>query len=159
MLHVCDKRKNIIFVVWDGRMTVGDWLNQAPRLLAEPDWPYIFRVIGDVQTASDTGTIGDQKIERVAALFDAHPETLVKKRLAVLANDQFGKARSVACSRIMALRWSCSIAWIRLASSSVLTQSKPKRRLSNYASGFEVRRRKSGKFASFGHIPSAHQIL
>jgi hypothetical protein len=78
--HVCDKQKSIIFVVWDGRVTADDW-------------PNISRVIGDAQTASDTASIGEKEIERVAALFAAHPETVMKKRLAVLANDMFGRAR------------------------------------------------------------------
>jgi hypothetical protein len=93
ILHVCDKQKNIIFVVWDGRVTADDWLNQAPKLLAEPDWPHISRVIGDAQTASDTASIGDKELEAVAALFGAHPETVVKKKVAVLANNMFGRAR------------------------------------------------------------------
>jgi hypothetical protein len=93
ILHVCDKQKNIIFVVWDGRVTADDWFNQAPKLMAEPDWPYISRVIGDVQTASDTASIGDKEVEVVAALFGTRPEAMINKKLAVLADDQFGKAR------------------------------------------------------------------
>ncbi len=92
IIHLFDRRKNIIFIVWDGKVTADDWLNQVPKLLAEPDWPGISRLIADVQTASDTASIGDKEIETVAAIFGGRAETLNKKRLAVLANDLFGRA-------------------------------------------------------------------
>jgi len=91
--HVCDREKNIIFIVWDGAVTADDWLNQAPKLLAEPDWPNISRLIADVHTATDTASITDTVIEKITALYGARPEIVSKKRLAILANDLFGKAR------------------------------------------------------------------
>ena len=92
ILHLFDKQKNIIYIVWDGKVTAEDWLNQAQKLLAEPDFPSISRLIVDAQTASDTTSIGEKEIEAVAALFGTYQETLIKKRMAILANDLFGKA-------------------------------------------------------------------
>jgi len=91
--YQCDRAKNTIFIVWDGEVTADEWLAQAHKLMAEPDWPAITRLITDVGTVSNTASIGDQEIETVAALFRAHSGTTIKKRLAILANDLFGKAR------------------------------------------------------------------
>ena len=92
ILYVCDRQQDIIYIVWDGKVTGDDWLNHAAKLLAEPDWSHISHMITDARTAFDTASIGDKEIKAAAVLFAAHAETLVKKKVAIVANDLFGRA-------------------------------------------------------------------
>jgi hypothetical protein len=93
IIHICDRQKNVIFVVWDGAVTGGVWLAHARSLLAEPEWPAIFRIIGDLRTVSDTRSIRDEEIEKAAALFTADPAIVAGKRVAIVATEEFRKAK------------------------------------------------------------------
>ena len=92
MIHLFDRPKNTIYVVWDGEINAETCINQARKLLAEPDWPAISRLIVDTQMASTTVTMEDMQI--VAALFGEHPENVMKKKVAILAGSLFSRART-----------------------------------------------------------------
>ena len=92
ILYSLDTPKNILYIVWKGEIKAETWFNQVRKLTAEPDWPAISRVIVDLQNAS-TNVI-NQDIETIATLFGEHPGQVVKKRVAVLANELFGKAKT-----------------------------------------------------------------
>ena len=62
-------------------------------LTTDPAWRVCPRFLADLQTVSDTATIGDEAIERAAALLAADPEIISKKRGAAVADREFWKAR------------------------------------------------------------------
>lgn len=106
IIYSCERQKGVIFIVWDGEVTADDWFHHIHKLLSEPDWLIIPRIIADVQTASDTESIGDKEIEAVAALFSEQAEIVSQKRAAVLANQMFGKAKKF---ETQALRFGASL--------------------------------------------------
>ena len=55
VIYSTDKRNNIIYIVWDGRINIDNWLQQISALSAEPDWPAISRIVADARTASTLG--------------------------------------------------------------------------------------------------------
>ena len=63
ILHYSDRQKGIVFVVWDGQVTWAYWYKHVRMLLADPDWPMISRFIVDLQSVTDTSSIGDEEKE------------------------------------------------------------------------------------------------
>jgi hypothetical protein len=93
IIYSCDRQRGIIFIVWDGEVTWEDWRAHIHMLQADPDWYSIVRVIADLQTVTDTTSMGVKEIEQAAANFGLKRDTLARKRCAVLARDEFGKAK------------------------------------------------------------------
>ena len=87
--HSIDRPKDTIYIVWNGEINVETWLNQVRQWITEPEWQAISRVFADAQKASMTFTTKDMKA--VAALVREHAEQVRNKRVAVLANDLFGR--------------------------------------------------------------------
>ena len=93
IIHLCERQENVIFVVWDGAVTGGEWLAHARSLLVEPEWPIISRFIVDLRTVSNTESIGDEEIEQAVAIFTADPGIVAEKRVAIVATEEFRKAK------------------------------------------------------------------
>lgn len=87
--YLCDKPKGVIFTVWDGVVTLDDWLSHVHMVLADPDWLQIRRAIVDMQSVSDTSSVGDEQIDQAAAVVGAMGADLATKRIAVIAADEF----------------------------------------------------------------------
>jgi len=80
-------------VVWDGVVTAEEWFGYAQRLVSHPNWVSISRVLGDLLSVKDTSSIHNREIEHAAGIISANPRALRNKKLAVIARDEFGKAR------------------------------------------------------------------
>ena len=91
--YSCDRQRDIIFLVWDGKVTWDNWLTHIHKLQAEPDWSAISRVIADLQTANDTSSMGNREIDQAADIFGSQRHLLSRKRIAVIARDEFGKSK------------------------------------------------------------------
>lgn len=88
-----DGEKQIIFVVWDGRVTADVWFEHIEGLIAEPLWPSISSMLVDLRTATDVSSIEEAEIEHAIALFSTVPIPLSKKRVGVVASGAFWKSR------------------------------------------------------------------
>jgi hypothetical protein len=62
------------------------------RLLADPDWPMISRFIVDLQSVTDTSSIGDE----VRIVFTSDQPALSGKRSAIIASSEFRRASRFA---------------------------------------------------------------
>ena len=93
IIHECDKQKSITYIVWDGKVAWDDWLQHVEGLNADSDWSACSLFLADLQTVSDTSTIGEEAFEQAAALLGANPEIISRKRGAVVADDEFWRAR------------------------------------------------------------------
>jgi len=93
ILQRFDPQKGIVFVVWDGIVTAEEWLRYAQKLVSHPDWAGTPRILADLLSVKDTSSIHNREIEHVAEIFSANPRALRNKKLAVIAQDEFGKAR------------------------------------------------------------------
>ena len=93
IIHESDGQRDMTFIVWDGEVIWDDWLKHMEELMADPEWRRLPRFIADLQTVSDTSTIGDDAIKQAAALISANREILAKKTGAVVADEEFWRAR------------------------------------------------------------------
>jgi hypothetical protein len=88
-----DPQKNLFIVVWHGTVTADEWFQYATRLTSHPAWSMTPRLLADLQFAQDTSTIGFEEIANAVRIFSGDRSALVGKQIAVVARDQFGKAR------------------------------------------------------------------
>ena len=93
ILQRFDPQKGIVFVVWEGVVTAEEWFGYAQKLVSHPDWADTSRVLGDLLSVKDTSSIQNREIEHATQIFSANPRALRNKKLAVIAGDEFGKAR------------------------------------------------------------------
>jgi hypothetical protein len=93
IIHLSDRQRGVSFIVWDGEVTADDWLRHIKALVADPDWPAIPRFITDLRTVSDTSTIGVQEVNRITDVFGENLETFTRKTNAVVARDEFRRAK------------------------------------------------------------------
>jgi len=93
ILQRFDPQKGIVFVVWDGRVTAEEWLRYAQKLVSDPAWASTPRILADLLSVKDTSSIHNAEIEHTVEIFSANPRALRGKKLAVIARDEFGKAR------------------------------------------------------------------
>jgi len=93
IIHLSDRQRGVSFIVWDGEVTWEDWLRHVNALVVDPDWPVIPRFIADLQSVSDTSTIGVQEVNRITDVFGANLETFTRKMSAVVARDEFRRAK------------------------------------------------------------------
>jgi hypothetical protein len=64
--------------------------------LADPDWPMIPRFIVDLQSVTDTSSIGDEEIDQVKTVFTSNQPALSGKRSAIIASREFRRASRFA---------------------------------------------------------------
>ncbi len=88
-----DLQKGLIFVVWQGTVTAQEWFRYAHKLTSDSTWTTASRVLADLLSVQSTSSIQNQEIDQAVEIFSANRAGLVGKKLAVLARDEFGKAR------------------------------------------------------------------
>jgi len=93
IIHECDRQKAITFIVWDGKILWDDWLKHVERFNADPDWRACSHFLADLQTVADTSTIGEEAFKQAAALLGVNREVISRKGGAVVADDEFWRAR------------------------------------------------------------------
>ena len=96
ILHYSDRQRGIVFVVWNGKVTWDEWRQHIHQLLADPDWRTTTRFLVDLQTVTDTSSIGDREIEEVRSVFAGDQAALEGKRAAIIALDEFRRASRFA---------------------------------------------------------------
>ncbi len=94
IVYRIDRDKGITCVVWHGLITPTMMLDQARRLIADPDWPPPGRLhLVDLQTAGLNQTITDDVLKQAAEIYGADRTRLINLRQAIVANDAFAKSR------------------------------------------------------------------
>ena len=93
IIRSLDKQRNLFFVVWDGVVVWEDWFKHVRSLMADADWLAAPRFIASLQSVTDTSTIGDREVEQVRAVLDANREKMAGKRGAIVASEEFWKAK------------------------------------------------------------------
>jgi hypothetical protein len=88
-----DEPKNVFFVVWQGTVEAAQWFHYAAKLTSHPSWSTTPRILADLQFVRDASTIGNEEIARAVQIFSSDRKALAGKQIAVVARDQFGKAR------------------------------------------------------------------
>jgi hypothetical protein len=96
ILHYSDRQKGVIYVVWDGKVTWDDWREHVQVQVSDPDWSIIPRFIVDLQSVTDTSSIGNEEIDQVKTVFASDPPALSGKRTAIIASDEFRRASRFA---------------------------------------------------------------
>lgn len=93
ILQKFEQDKGVAFVVWTGTVTPEEWFPKAKSFAVHPTWPRTSRVLADLLSVRDTSSIGIPDLEHAVRIFSAEPSYLPGKRMAILARNEFGKAR------------------------------------------------------------------
>ncbi len=93
ILHFSDRQKGVTFIVWDGIVTWDDWREHVLRMTGDPAWESTPLFIADLQSVSDTTAINPELIDEITALFGTKVKALGRKRNAVVAKDEFWRAK------------------------------------------------------------------
>ena len=65
-------------------------------LLADPDWPMIPRFIVDLQSVTDTSSLGDEAIDQVKTVFTSYQHALSGKISTIIASRELRRASRFA---------------------------------------------------------------
>jgi hypothetical protein len=96
ILHRYDGQRGILRVVWDGVVTWQDWSKQIEKVTSDPRWHSSQRFLADLRSVTDTSTIGPAEVDDAVKAFSADRDSLTHKRGAIVALQEFGKARRFA---------------------------------------------------------------
>jgi hypothetical protein len=88
-----DKPVSLMTTVWDGAITAVDWQEHLRDTFADPDWPAVTRNLTDLRSA-DLSAITDANRVETVSLYGPHAQHLRGKKSAVIAGDNFDRARS-----------------------------------------------------------------
>lgn len=88
-----DKERGVTFTVWDGVITMPDWLDHIGRVTADPAWPAGGLWLADTSSVSDVSSIREADIESAADRYCEYREKLQRSRVAIVAQEVFRKAR------------------------------------------------------------------
>jgi len=96
ILHFSDGQRGIIYIVWDDVVTWQAWLNQIEKITSDPLWQSSHRFLADLRSVTDTSTIGLAEVAEAVKAFSADRNSLLYKRGAVIALNEFVRARTFA---------------------------------------------------------------
>ena len=93
ILQYFDQEKGVAFTVWSGTVTPEHWFPKAKIFTEHPAWPRTTRVVADLLSVQDASSIGIPDLEHAVEIFSAEPSLLAGKRMAIVAQREFDKAR------------------------------------------------------------------
>jgi hypothetical protein len=96
IIHTCDPQKSVTFIVWDGTVTPADWRRHIQELAADPGWTRSQCFLADLQTTTDTSSIGSGQVDIAATALGMEDGLLTGKRSAVVASLEFWRAQRFA---------------------------------------------------------------
>jgi hypothetical protein len=89
----CDRNRGITYAVWDGVVTIDEWLQSVQRQLADRDWPAGRLYLSDLRFGSPHPSIKEAELQHMAELYGAHLERLkVVLKQAIVAPANFKEA-------------------------------------------------------------------
>ena len=92
IVYCIDQECGLAVVLWDGRVTGGEFLAHARRLLADTEWPpREGRHFADLRSAIVDQSVDDAVLKEAVDLFGAHPK-VGGVRVAIVAGDAFVQA-------------------------------------------------------------------
>ena len=87
-----DKQLALMTTVWDGVISAAGWREHLRSSFADPDWPAVERNLSDLRGA-DLTAIGENDRVEMVAMYEPHLEHVRGKKSAVIAGDNFDRAR------------------------------------------------------------------
>lgn len=96
ILHEYDGQRGVLRVVWDTVVTWQDWSRQIEKVTSDLLWRSSQRFLADLRSVTETSTIGPTEVEEAVKAFGADRRSLMRKRGAIIALEEFGRARQFA---------------------------------------------------------------
>jgi len=87
-----DKQLAFMTTVWDGAISAADWRDHLEATFTDANWPGVVRNLTDLRSA-DLSAITDADRAEMAAMYEPHGEHVRGKKSAVIAGDNFDRAR------------------------------------------------------------------
>jgi hypothetical protein len=87
-----EKPLSLMTTVWDGTITADDWQEHLRETFDDPDWPAVSRNLTDLRSA-DLSAITDAHRVEAVSLYEPHGHHVRGKKSAVVAGDNFDRAR------------------------------------------------------------------
>jgi hypothetical protein len=87
-----DKPLGLMTAVWDGEITAEAWQEHLRKTFDDPDWPSVGRNLTDLRSA-DLSAITDRNRVEAVAMYGPHAQHVQGKKSAVVAGDNFDRAR------------------------------------------------------------------
>ena len=85
-----DQELGVTFALWEGTVTAGEFLENAKRMIADPEWPPRRRLhLVDVRAASRGTGFDVSMMEEAARLFVADPQKTDTMKVAIVAGQMF----------------------------------------------------------------------
>lgn len=91
--YVLRKDLGLAIVQWHGQVTLDEWEAHLHKFLADPKLPDTHRQITDLRFASADDSIGEEGFRRVVGLLEKHMEVVAGRHIAIVATDEFQRAR------------------------------------------------------------------
>ena len=88
-----EKHLGLMTTVWDGAVTADDWQEHLRETFDDPDWPAVTRNLTDLRGA-DLSAISDANRVESVAMYGPHAHHVRGKKSAVVAGDNFDRARA-----------------------------------------------------------------
>ena len=88
-----EKQLSLMTTVWDGAISADAWQQHLREMLDDPDWPSVTRNLTDLRSA-DLSAISDANRVEAVAMYGPHAHHVRGKKSAVVAGDNFDRARS-----------------------------------------------------------------
>ena len=88
-----ERNLSLMTTVWNGAITADDWQEHLQDTFGDPDWPSVTRNLTDLSAADLSGITDANRVDAVA-MYDPHAQHVRGKKSAVVAGDNFDRARS-----------------------------------------------------------------
>ena len=90
--YECKKELGITIVVWDGKVTFAQWMENARQLSVDPDFGLTSTQIVDLRFASVDPSIAEKEFQEIINFFSLHKQLFGGRKVAVIADEEFGRA-------------------------------------------------------------------
>jgi hypothetical protein len=87
-----DKQLAFMTTVWDGAISAADWRDHLQATFDDPNWPGVVRNLSDLRSA-DLSALTEADRAEMVAMYEPHGEHIRGKKSAVIAGDNFERAR------------------------------------------------------------------
>jgi hypothetical protein len=93
--YAFEKQMGTVFVLWDGIVTGEDWHKYLSELFADPGFFTMRQIVLDARTVLDDSFVRVRDIKAITAFLRTQTNLLKNKKIAVLVNTKFDKARKI----------------------------------------------------------------
>ena len=87
------KEKHLNISVWDGKVTLDEWLDNLRQIISGPDFPTTLMQIADLRSAAADPSIDERGIKQAAELIGTHTVNRTGKKIAIVAGKEFKRSK------------------------------------------------------------------